>query len=81
MSLLEYQNTKNWSEEGSMINIISDLNGEEIVETFYEKKLRETNQSKFRVEKVIKRKCDKIYLKWKDYDSSFNSCINKKDIV
>ena len=81
MSLLEYQNTKNWSEEGSMINIISDLNGEEIVETFYEKKLRETNQSKFRVEKVIKRKCDKIYLKWKDYDSSFNSCIDKKDIV
>ena len=81
MSLLEYQNTKNWSEEGSMINIISDLNGEEIVETFYEKKLRETNQSKFRVEKVIKRKCDKIYLKWKDYDSSFNSCVDKKDIV
>ena len=81
MSLLEYQNTKNWSEEGSMINIVSDLNGEEIVETFYEKKLRETNQSKFRVEKVIKRKCDKIYLKWKDYDSSFNSCVDKKDIV
>ena len=32
------------------------------------------------MEKVIKRKCDKLYVKWKRYDNSFNSCINKKDI-
>ena len=44
---------------------ISDLNGEEIVRTFYEKKLQRTNQTKFRIEKVIKRKGDKLYLKCK----------------
>ena len=44
--------------------VISDLNGEEIVRIFYEKKLRKTNQKEFSVEKVIK-KGDKLYTKWK----------------
>ena len=48
---------------------------------FTKKKLQKTNQKEFRVEKVIKRKGDKLYVKWKGYDSSFNSCIDKKDIV
>ena len=61
--------------------VINDLNGEEIVGTFYEKELQKTNQKEFRVEKVIKRKGDKLYVKWKGYDSSFNSWIDKKDIV
>ena len=42
--------------------VISDLKGEEIVGTFYEKELqknKQTNQKEFRVEKVIKRKDDK----------------------
>ena len=39
------------------------------------------NQKEFRVEKVIKRKGDKLYGKWKGNNSSFNSQINKKDIV
>ena len=53
--------------------VINDLNGEEISGTFYEKELQKTNQEEFRIEKVIKRKGDKIYVKWKGYDSSFNS--------
>ena len=60
---------------------INDLNGEEITGTFYEKELQKTNQQKFRVEKVIKRKSDKLYVKWKGYDTSFNSWIDKKDTV
>ena len=36
--------------------VISDLNGEETVGSFYEKELQETNQKEFRIEKVIKRK-------------------------
>ena len=32
----------------------SDLKGNEIVGTFYEKELQKTNQKKFRVEKVTK---------------------------
>ena len=35
----------------------------------------------FRVEKVIQRKGDKLYVKWKDHDSSFNSWIDQKDII
>ena len=46
--------------------VISDLNGEKNVATFYEKQLQKTNQKEFRVEKVIKRKSDKLYVKWKD---------------
>ena len=45
-------------------NGISDCNGEEIVRIIYEKKLQKTNQKEFRVEKVIKRKVDKLYVKW-----------------
>ena len=52
-----------------------------IIGTFYEKKLQKTNQKEFRIEKVIKRKEDKLYVKWKDYDNSFNSWIDKKDLV
>ena len=61
--------------------IISDLNGEKIVRTSYEKELQETNQKEFRREKVIKRKGNKLYVKWKGYDNSFNSRTDKKDIA
>ena len=36
--------------------VISNLNGEEIIGSFYEKELQKTNQKEFRIEKVIKRK-------------------------
>ena len=61
--------------------VINDLNGEEIKGSFYEKELQKTNQHEFRIEKVIKRKGDKLYVKWKGYNNSFNSWINKKEIV
>ena len=32
------------------------LNGEEIIGTFYEKQLQKSNQEKFRIKKVIKKK-------------------------
>ena len=75
--------TPNWSEEVFIIKkvkntvpwryIINDLNGKEIIGTFYEKELQKTNQQKLRIEKVIKKKGAKLYVKWKGYDSSFNS--------
>ena len=43
--------------------IISDLKGEQIVGMFYEKEFYKPNQKEFRVEKVIKRKGDKLYVK------------------
>ena len=83
--------TPNWSAEVFVIKkvkstvpwtyVINDLNSEEIIGTFYEKELKKTNQQEFRIEKVIKRKGDKLYVKWKGYNNSFNSWIDKKDLV
>ena len=61
--------------------IISGLNGEEIIGTFYKKELQKTNQKEFRVEKVIKKRGGKLYAKWKGYDNSFNSWTDKKDVA
>ena len=61
--------------------IINDLNGNEINETFYEKELQMTNQREFTIEKVIKGKGKKLYVKWKLYNNSFNSWIDKKDLI
>ena len=55
------------------LKILSNFNGERIVGTFYEKELQKTNQKELRVEKVINRKVDKRYVKWKGYNRSFNS--------
>ena len=60
--------------------VINDLNGEEIAGTFYENELPKTNQEEFRIQKVIKRKGDNLYFKWKGYNRLFNSWIDKKDI-
>ena len=61
--------------------VINDLNGEEIIGTFYEKELQKTNQEEFRIEKVIKRKGNKIYVKWKGYNNSFNRWTDKASLV
>ena len=71
----------NWSEEVFVIKkvkntvpwtyVINDLNGEDIIGTFYEKELQKTNQEEFRIEKVIKRKGN----------NSFNSWIDKASLV
>ena len=97
MRISKYKNifaksyTPNWSEEVFVIKkikntvpwtyVINDLNGEEIIGTLYENELQRTNQQEFRKENVIKKKGDKLYVKWKGYDSSFNSWINKKDLI
>ena len=77
--------TPNWSEEVFVIKkikntvpwtyVINDLNGKEIIGTFYEKELQKIDHQEFRIEKVIKKKGNKLYVKWKGYDDSFNSWI------
>ena len=78
--------TPNWSEvfviKKNKITVpwtyaINDLYGEE----FIEKGLQKTNQKLFRIEKVIKRKGNKINVKWKGYDNSFNSWVDKNDFI
>ena len=46
------------------------------LEGFTKKELQKANQKEFRVEKVINMKGDKLYIKWKGYNSSFNSWID-----
>ena len=43
--------------------VISDLNGEKIAGSFYKKESQKASQEKFRIEKAIKRKGDKLYVK------------------
>ena len=61
--------------------VISDLNGEKIVGTFYEKEQQKTIQKEFRVERVMKRKGNKLYVKWQGYNNFLNSWIDKKDVL
>ena len=42
--------------------------------------MQKANQKEFRVEKLTKGKGDKLYVKWKGYDNSFSSWIDRKDI-
>ena len=81
----------NWLEEVFVVSkikntipwtyVISDLNGEKISGSFYEKELQKTRQEKFKIEKVFKRKGDKLYVEWKGYNNSFNSWINETDFA
>ena len=73
--IIKIKNTVPWT------YVINDLNGEEIIGIFYEKALQKTNQKEFRIEKVLKKKGDKLYVKWKGYNNSFNSWIDKTDLV
>ena len=80
--ILKYQNiiikgySPNWREEIFVIKkvkntvpwtcVINDLNGDEIIGTFYEKEFQKTNQKEFGIEKIIKRKGNNFMLNGKD---------------
>ena len=78
--------TSNWSEEVFFIKeientvpwtyVINDVN-----KTFYKKQLQETNQKEFRIIKLITKKGDNLYVKWKGYNNLINSWIDKKNIM
>ena len=63
----------NWSEEVFLIKeikdtapwtyVVNDLNGEETTGTFYEKELQKIDQQELRIEKVIRKNSDKLYVK------------------
>ena len=71
----EIKNTVPWT------YVINDLTGKYSIGTFYEKELQKANQEEFRIKKIIKKKENKLHVKWKGYDNSFDSCIDKKDLV
>ena len=86
--------TSNWSEEIFIIydiktsNVhyyyLKDLNGEKFDGTFYQEELLNSNMKEndlYIIEKIIKKVGNKYLVKWKSYDNSFNSYVNKNDIV
>ena len=86
--------TSNWSEEIFIIydiktsNVhyyyLKDLNGEKLDGTFYQEQLLKTNMKEndlYIIEKIVKKGGNKYLVKWKSYDDSFNSYVNKNDIV
>ena len=60
--------------------VISDLNGEDIDRTFYEQEFQKTSQKKLWIEKMMKRKGDKLFVKWKRYGSSLIVRLIKKTL-
>ena len=72
--IVKVKNTVPWTYS------IKDINGEEIFETFYEKELQKTNKKQFIIKKVKKQKANKLCVKCKRYDNSFNSWIYKNDL-
>ena len=86
--------TSNWSEQIYIIDDINssnvhyyylkDLNGGKLDGTFYQEELLKTNMKEhdsYIIEKIIKKFGNKYLVKWKGYDDSFNSYVNKNDIV
>ena len=82
--------SQNWSEEVFVVSkikntvlwtyVISDLNGQPITGIFMKKNCKKLVK-KTGLEKVLKRKDDKLYVKWKGYDNSFNCWIDIKDLI
>ena len=60
---------------------LKDLNNEKLQGTFYEQELQKTKQDLYTIEKILKTNKDKIYVKWRGYDNSFNSWINKNTVT
>ena len=84
----------NWSEQIYVIydikssNVhyyyLKDLNGNKIDGMFYQEELLKTNMKEndlYIIEKIIKKIGNKYLVKWRGYDDTFNSYVNKNDIV
>ena len=69
------RNTLPWT------NVVSNFKDEDIIGIFCKKELQKSSQTDFRIVKVINRKDNRLYAKWKSHDSLFNTWIHIKDIA
>ena len=62
---------------------LKDMNNEIIQGQFYTKELQLTKNTtgEYIIEKILKTNKDKIFVKWRGYDNSFNSWINKNIVT
>ena len=61
--------------------LLVTLTVKKLLKHFTKKNCKKQIRKSLELKKGIKKKGNKLYVKWKDYDSSFNSWIDKKDIV
>ena len=93
-NIFEKSNETNWTEEIFEIydikysNVpyyyLKDLNGEKIDCSFYQEELQKTSfekDNKYIIEKILKTKANNIFVKWKGFDSSFNSWIDENTVT
>lgn len=91
-TIFEKGYTPNWTTEIFKITQIlptfpityrfNDLNNTEIKGCFYEHELQTTqNKDIYLVEKLIKRKGDKLFVKWLGFSDKENSWINSRDLI
>ena len=59
------------------------MNNENIDGFFYEKELQKSKNvtGEYIIEKILKTKGNKIYVKWRNYNNSFNSWIDKNSVT
>lgn len=83
--------TPNWSTElfkiyeikrcNPVVYMLEDMNGSRIKGAFYPQELLKTKHGDaYLVERVLKRKKDKLFVSWLGLDKSHNSWIDKKDM-
>ena len=82
--------TPNWAEEVFTISsvkatkpstyTIKDTLGEPVQGSFYEQELQASVQEIFCIERVLRKKKNQVYVKWKGYSNAFNSWIPLTDL-
>jgi hypothetical protein len=91
-TIFEKGYTPNWTTEVFMIvkvqrtnpvtYLLEDYRGKSLAGAFYEFELhRATHPDVYLVEKIIRRKGDKVYVKWLGFDGSHNSWIHKNNVI
>ena len=91
-TIFEKGYTPNWTTEvftivkvqrtNPVTYLLEDYRGKSMAGAFYEYELhRATYPDVYLVEKIIRRKGDKVYVKWLGFDGSHNSWINKNDVI
>ena len=62
---------------------IEEFVGTSVEGTFYEEELQKVSlndESLFRIEKVLRRRGNRLYVQWKGWPSKYNSWVNRKDV-
>ena len=90
--IFEKECTQAWTEEifeiddvlptSPIVYKLRDLSGEKLDGTFYTEQLKPTNQSVYRIERVIRRRNGgrEVLVKWRGFSDKFNSWISS-DII